>query len=176
MLEMLSREVPRFLKVEVSSLVDETCTVPKLNRLGVRLMLVPTPVTEMSWGLEGSVSVMVNVPARLPVALGLKVTLMVQVWIFPVPAGGSGAEQVLVWVNSGLLLEMLVMVRVVVPKFETVAVLIALDVPTACGGKVRVLCDAGEQERVARVRVGSGVWLKLKASVMSPIIGFASRS
>ena len=48
-------------------------------------MLVPTPVTEMSWGLEGSVSVMVSVPARLPVAVGLKVTLMVQVGIFPVP-------------------------------------------------------------------------------------------
>jgi hypothetical protein len=42
------------------------------------LVVVPAPLKETVCGLPGALSVMESVPARLPEALGAKVTLIVQ--------------------------------------------------------------------------------------------------
>jgi hypothetical protein len=75
---MLRLLVLRFLRVAVNVLLDPRLTVPKLARLGVRLTFVPVPDRAMVCGLAGSVSVMVSVPERGPVAVGLKVKLTLQ--------------------------------------------------------------------------------------------------
>ena len=67
----------------------ETCTLDgstlmsgvKLNALGTELMPAPVNVTvEVTVGDAAALLKMVSVPLRLPSAVGVNVTLMVQVW------------------------------------------------------------------------------------------------
>ena len=60
----------------------------------------PAPVSETVCGLLLALSVIDSVPLRLPVALGVKVTLMVQL-----APGASELGQVLVWAKSPLVLK-----------------------------------------------------------------------
>jgi len=55
----------------------------------------PVPLSVTVWGLPAALSVIVSVPVRLPVAVGVKVTLIVQLE----PAATEPA-QVLVWEKS----------------------------------------------------------------------------
>jgi hypothetical protein len=55
----------------------------------------PVPLSVAVWGLSPALSITVSVPVRLPVAVGVKVTLIVQLD----PAATEPA-QVLVWAKS----------------------------------------------------------------------------
>jgi hypothetical protein len=83
----------------------------KVKEAGERLTpgAVPVPVRLTVWVAGLALSVMVRVPVLVPVAVGLKVTLMMQ------EALAARLEpQVLVWEKSPLTL-MLVIVRVALP-------------------------------------------------------------
>ena len=82
------------------------------------------PVRLTVCGLPVALSVMVMVPGWLPVAVGVKVTLMVQL----APAA-TEVPQVLVWAY-GALAAMLVRLSVAVPEFVRVTVCAALVVFT----------------------------------------------
>lgn len=80
-------------------------------------------------------SVIVRVPVRVPLAVGVKVTLIVQL-----PLTANEAPQLLVWAKSPLV-AMLVMVSAAVPLLVSVTVCAAEVVPTFWPAKVRL---AGE--------------------------------
>ena len=82
---MLIVPVPVFFNVTVlAALVVPTCCVVKARLVGLKLATgaTPVPVRLAVWGLPAALSVMVNVPVRVPVVVGVKVTLIVQ---FPPP-------------------------------------------------------------------------------------------
>ena len=78
-------------------------------------------------------SVMVTEPKRLPAAVGVKVTLMMQL----APAA-TLAPQVLVWAKSPLAATF-VMFKMALPVLVRVTVWGVLVLPTACPVKVRLL-------------------------------------
>ena len=92
--------------------------MPKAKVVGAKLALdaAPVPVRLTVWGLPVALSVTVIVPGWLPVAVGVKVTLMEQL----APAARE-APQVLVWAY-GALATMLVMVSAAVPELVSVTV------------------------------------------------------
>ena len=87
----------------------------------------PVPVRLTVWGLPAELSVMLSVPFRTPVVVGVKVTLMVQA----VNAGklAPGPPQVLVWAKSPLIV-IWVTVRLPLPVLFKLTVLVAVDAPT----------------------------------------------
>lgn len=107
--------------------------------MGVKMTVeeeeVPVPVRLMVCGLLLALSVMVTVPVRVPVAVGWKVTLMVQL-----PPAVTEPPQLLVWAKSPLIAT-LVIVRAVVPLLVRVEVKALLVCPTVVLGKVR---EAGD--------------------------------
>src|SRR5208337_3257708 len=103
---------------------------------------VPVRLTVCVAGL--ALSVMVTAPVLVPVALGLKVTLRVQL----APAA-TLEPQVLVWEKSPLTV-MRVMLRVAFPVLLRVTLLALLLVPTFCDGKVK---EVGERLTAGAVPV-----------------------
>ena len=75
---------------------------------------VPVPVRLTVWVAGLALSVIVTAPVRVPAAVGLKVTLSVQLAL-----AARLAPQVLVWEKSPLAV-MLVMLRVALPVFLSV--------------------------------------------------------
>ena len=100
--------------------------MPKVKLVGKKLTLdaAPVPVSATVCGLPVALSEMVMVPGWLPVAVGVKVTVMVQL-----AAAATDAPQVLVWAY-GVLAAMLVMVSAPVPPLVSVTVCAALVVFT----------------------------------------------
>ena len=100
--------------------------MPKAKLVGKKLALgaAPVPVSATVCGLPVAVSVTVMVPGWLPVAVGVKVTVMVQL-----AAAATDAPQVLVWAYCALA-AMLVMVSAPVPPVVSVTVCAALVVFT----------------------------------------------
>ena len=95
MLVMFNAAVPVLLSVTAfAPLVLPTCWLPKSRLVGERLTTgaPPLPVRFTVWGLLGALSVMVMAPVRVPVTVGVNVTLIVQL----VPAA-SAVPQLLVW-------------------------------------------------------------------------------
>ena len=94
--------------------------------MGKKLVLgaTPVPVRATVCGLPVALSVTVMVPGWLPVAVGVKVTVMVQL----APAA-TEVPQVLVWAY-GALAAMLVMLSAPVPPLVSVTVCAALVVFT----------------------------------------------
>ena len=94
--------------------------------MGKKLALgaTPVPVRATVWGLPVALSVTVMVPGWLPVAVGVKVTVMVQL----APAA-TDVPQVLVWAY-GALAAMLVRLSAAVPVLVSVTVCAALVVFT----------------------------------------------
>ena len=91
MLLMLSAVLPVLLRVVVSVFP----TVPKLRLAGLNSTTVPVPVRLTVCGLPAALSVIDSVPVRVPLCVGLKVTLMVQL------ASAARLEpQVFVWLKS----------------------------------------------------------------------------
>lgn len=80
-------------------------------------------------------SVMVRVPVRVPLCVGVKVTLMLQA-----PPAATLGPQVLAWEKSPLIV-MLLRVRVALPVFVRVRVCGLLLVPTACEANVREVAE-----------------------------------
>ena len=122
-----------------------TACAEKVKEAGERLRAgaVPVPVRLTVW-VAGSLSVIVIEPLREPVALGVKVTLRVQL----APAARL-EPQVLVWAKSPLTV-MLVIVRVALPVFFSATVWALLLVPTGCSEKVK---EAGERLTTGAVPV-----------------------
>jgi hypothetical protein len=88
---MLNGPLPVFFTVAGSAgLTVPTSWEPKIKVAGVRLTagMPPVPVSGSWWGLPGALSVIVTAPVRIPVAVGVKVTLSVQK-----PAGAILAGQ-----------------------------------------------------------------------------------
>ena len=85
----------------------------KVKEAGERLTTgaVPVPVRLMVWVAGLALSLMVTAPVRVPAAVGLKVTLRVQL-----APTATLEPQVLVWEKSPLTV-MLVMRRVALPVF-----------------------------------------------------------
>jgi hypothetical protein len=81
MLVMVKVAVPVLLRViAVPAVVVPSATTPKGIDVGdsVATGPVPVPVKGADWGLPEALSVMVTAALRAPVAVGLNVTLMVQ--------------------------------------------------------------------------------------------------
>lgn len=94
MLLIFSAAVPVFLNVTLcEGLVVPTVCEPKLKLVDDRLTTgaVPMPVRLTVCGLPPALWVMVIAPVRVPVAVGVNVTLMVQA-----PAAATDVPQVLV--------------------------------------------------------------------------------
>lgn len=136
-------ELPVLVAVaDIAELALPTVTVPKLRPAeGVRLKpgCVPVPVRPKDCGLLGALSATLMLAVRAPVALGWKITLIVQV-----PFGASEVLLVqvppLATLKSDRLLpvtEMPVRVRVEVPVFFTVSDIAELGLPTFTLPKAR---------------------------------------
>src|SRR6185312_635479 len=124
----------------------------KVNLPGTALVPVPESVTVV--GEEAALLVMVSVPARLPSAVGVNTTWIVQ--LLPL----SAALQSLVWLKSPLEAK-LVMVAPLVPVRMMVCAL--PGAPTVCGPNdsvpglaARVTAQDTFEVAVARLLVGSG--------------------
>lgn len=94
---------------------------------------LPVPLRLTVCGLLGALSVSVSAPVRLPMAVGVNVTLIVQ------PAFGAiGAGQLLVWEKSPLA-AITRGVSIPVPVLVRVIGCEALEVETDCPAKVRLV-------------------------------------
>ena len=99
-------------------LLVPTACARKVKEGGERLAMgaVPVPVRLTVWVGGLALSVMAKEPLREPLAMGVKVTLRVQLTL-----GARLAPQVLVWVKSPLAV-MLEIARAVLPSFVSVIV------------------------------------------------------
>ena len=122
---------------------------------------MPIPVSPAEWGLPGPSSVMVSVALRAPAAVGLKVTLKVQ--LAPAASVAGNAPQVFVWAKSPLV-AMALIVSGALPLLVSVTVCAALVVPTFWLPKLRLAGDS-----VTAGAVGAaGEILVTKASLPPP--------
>jgi len=139
-------EILVIVSVALPELVSVTdCTVlvvPTIWELKVRLEddrvtagAAPVPVKLMVCGLPDALSTMLTEPVREPVAVGLNVTLMVQL----APAR-TAPPQVVVCAKSPLA-EMLVILSDALPELVSVTDCAALGVPTVWELKVRLEGD-----------------------------------
>src|SRR5690242_4652688 len=81
MAEIVSRAVPEFVRVKVfGAVVVPTVTLPKLRFVADRVTAgeLPVPVRLTLCGLPLALSVTARVAPRVPAAVGVKVTLIVQ--------------------------------------------------------------------------------------------------
>ena len=104
----------------------------KLTLVVLRLALgaVPVPLKPTTCGLVLALSVSVRLPERLPVAVGVNVTLIVQ--LPPAPTGALVLQAVpLAATAKSPVTATLVKVRDAVPLLVTVTALAALVVPSA---------------------------------------------
>ena len=111
-LEMLSGVLPRFVSVTVFKELLPTSCAPKLRDVAERLTAVPVPLKLTVCVLPATpllLSVMVSVPVSGPVAVGEKLTLIVQE-----PLAATLPPQLLVWPKLALV-AMLVMVSATLP-------------------------------------------------------------
>ncbi len=97
MLLIVSGAVPLLVSVTAcAALVLPTCWLPKLRLVGERVTAgavgaTPVPVRLTLCGLPAALSVIDTVPVRVPVAVGVNVTLIVQL-----AAAATDAPQVFV--------------------------------------------------------------------------------
>jgi hypothetical protein len=118
--------------------VAPTAWLAKVRLVGERLAAdaIPVPLTLTLWGLWETLSVTVTSAVRVPVAVGWKVTVIVQL----APAAMVDPQLVVCAKSPGFVPEisMLEMLTVELPTFVTVLVWAALVVPTAWLPKVTV--------------------------------------
>jgi hypothetical protein len=91
---------------------------------------VPVPLKATTWGPPLALSVSVRLPERLPVAVGVNVTLITQLLLAETGALVLQVAPLAATAKSPVA-AMLVKVRDAVPLLVTVTVLAALVVPTA---------------------------------------------
>jgi hypothetical protein len=105
--------------------------LPKVTLVVLRLTLgaVPVPLKPTTWGLPLALSVSVRLPERLPVAVGVDVTLITQ--LLPAASGALVLQVVpLADIAKSPVTVMFVKVNDAVPLLVTVTALAALVVPT----------------------------------------------
>jgi hypothetical protein len=128
--------VPELVSVtDCAALVVPTAWLLKVKLVGETLTAgaVPVPVNETVCGLLLALSVTEIDPVRDPVAVGAKVTEIVQV-----PATATDEPQVLVWLKSPLA-AIVVIVSVADPEFVSVTVWAALVVVSGWLPKLRLV-------------------------------------
>src|SRR5579871_4394606 len=113
MVRLASPELVRL--IFCAGLVVPTAWLAKVSDVGVRVTAgaaaaTPVPIRVIVRGLPGSLSVMTMAPVRTPVAVGLKVTLMLQN-----ASGPPVPEQPLTIVKSGPVRTTLVRVTATLP-------------------------------------------------------------
>jgi len=124
----------------IGELVVPTDTLPKLSELGANFTTVPIPLRATVWGLPEALSATESVPVSVPVALGVKVTEIVQ--LAPV---AKLDPQVLVLMAKFVpvwTIVILVMETELAPVLVSVAVCAELVVPRSCAGKVRLVGES----------------------------------
>jgi hypothetical protein len=120
--------VPTLVSVTVFAGLDvPRTTAPKLRLVSESIAVVPSPVRPTFCGLPAALSVMLRVAVRVPLAVGLNLTLMLQL----APAANELPQ---VWVCAkspalGPTIAMAVIVTLVVPVFLSATTLAALVVP-----------------------------------------------
>jgi hypothetical protein len=129
-LAMLRAALPVLLRVAVwAALVVLTDWRAKVRLVGERLAAGAVPVPERAtvWGLPLALSLMLTQAVRVPLAVGVKVTLIV-----PLAPAATELPQVLVWAKSPAsvpVTDSLVISKTPLPTFPTVTVWAALVVP-----------------------------------------------
>jgi hypothetical protein len=137
MLETASATLPVLFRVTGWGTLEAPIAMPeKVRLLTESEALEPVPVKLTVCGLPLALSVMVSMPVRVPLAVGVKVTLMLQT-----PPAAKLVPQVLVWAKSPLT-AMLVNARVAVPELVTVTDWAELDAPTPWLAKVRDVAES----------------------------------
>jgi hypothetical protein len=135
---------------------------------GAKLKSSPVPVSETVCGLSAALSVRVIAPVRLPVAVGLNVTLIVQLAFT-----ARLAPQLFVWAKSPLA-EMFEMLSGSAPELVRVTVCALLVVPVSCPVKVNEVVEklaAGVIPVPVRLTiwVAPGTLLLLSVTVRVPV-------
>jgi hypothetical protein len=152
---MLSVVLPGLLMVTVwAALVVLTGWLAKVSVVGERLTAgaTPVPVRLTACGLPLALSAMLIAPVRVPVVVGVNVTLIVQT---APPA--TDVPQVFVWVKSPLVATV-VIVNVWLPVFVRLTVCIALTIPTSWLEKERLVGERLTAGNVAPVPVRPTLW------------------
>jgi hypothetical protein len=129
---------PVFVSVTTCALVVPMFTLPKFKLEGDRSAEAasPVPVRPAVCGLPEELSLTTSVPDRIPAALGVKVTLTVQL-----DPAATPEPQLFVCAKSPLLvpvIETLEMLTVVLPGLDSVTLCAELVVPTAWPVKVKL--------------------------------------
>jgi galactitol-specific phosphotransferase system IIB component len=139
-LEILMAPLPLLLRVAVcAALLVPTDWFPKERLVGERPSsgAVPVPERLTACGLPMALSVMLTEAVRLPLAEGVKVTLIVQL-----PPAATELPQVLLWAKSPALVPVIARLEILMaplPLLLRVAVCAALLVPTDCFPKERLV-------------------------------------
>jgi len=137
---MLSVVLPPLVRVTVwALLVIAIGSLPNERLVGERLAAAAVPVPERlrDWGLPPALSVMLTEAERLPLVVGSKVTLIVQL-----PPAATEVPQVLVCAKSPVLAPVSAMLETLsaaVPLLVRVAVSVPLVVLTASLPKARLV-------------------------------------
>jgi hypothetical protein len=127
---MLKAALPELARVTVCApLIVPTVWIEKVKPAGARLTAgpasAPVPLKLTVWGLPGALSEMLKVPPRVPAAVGVKVTLIVQL----APAA-TELPQLLLWAKSLASVPVtarLAILRVALPVLVRVTVCPLLD-------------------------------------------------
>ncbi len=143
-LVILKVALPVLVRMMVcAELVTSSGWLPKARLVDERLitvaLLVPVPVRLTVWGLPMALSVMVTDAVRLPLAEGVKVTLIVQL-----PPAASELPQVVVSGKSPGLVPVtaaLVMLKARLPLFVRVTDCAGVEAPSNWLPKVRVVAE-----------------------------------
>ena len=114
-----------------------TVWLPKLSVFGLHPSTVPTPASGTLCGLFGPLSVAVRLATRLPIQVGVNVTVIAQLL-----HAANEPLQVFVWTKSALFVPVIAMVTGVgaLELLLNVTTLLVPDVPISTTGK---LSEAG---------------------------------
>ena len=110
--------------IDLAALVVPTATVPKFSEVGEREIAVPTPLRATVWVAGLASSVKVKLPVRVPMAVGVNVTLTVQL-----APTATVLPQVLALMAKSPLMPILLMLSVAVPVFVSFTTFAGLVVP-----------------------------------------------
>lgn len=152
--EMLVNELlPLFFSVNVlATLVPPTSVLGKFALAGVNVTCaLPVPVSATLCGLPGALSVIVTAPVRVPICVGVNVTLNLQL-----PPTGSVLPQVLVLMAKSPLAAMLLMFNVALPVFDIFTDLPAEVFPVFVAANVS---DVGERLTTGPLPAATVSWI-----------------
>jgi hypothetical protein len=124
---------------------------------------LPVPLKLTDWGLPAALSLTVSRPVRVPVAVGLNVTDILQVAF-----GASVAPQLLVWTKSPEIVKPSI-ASVAVPVFFKFTDFAPLVVPTFCPAKFRLVGERFATGVGVGVAVGVAVRVVVAVGVATAV-------